>query len=435
MSSHAKESIRTKVLAAGLGNVLEWYDFGCYGFFAAIIGQTFFPSDDPFTSLLAAFGAFAAGYLARPVGAVILGHVGDKIGRKTALTVVISVMGGATVVIGLLPSYETIGVAAPILLVAMRILQGFAVAGEYSTSTVYLIESAPSHRRGYVSSWSTFGQFFGLLLGSGVGALVSSLMTQEQVNEWGWRIPFLASVIITGLGFYFRSGMAETPAIEEEPSEEGYPVVHAMRTEWRSLTVYLCMIVMTGVGWSVAFVYAVNDLTERMHVSTARALDINTLAMFAILLITPFAGMLSDRIGRKPLALVAAGGTAVLGLPLWWMIHHESSAYIIIGQVSFALLFAIGWAVYAVMMVELLAPRVRCTVISLGNGIAYGFFGGLTPLAATYMVERTNDDYAPIYLLIVWAVISLGATMLMPETYRRSLSHHKKKEKRAAQTG
>ncbi len=431
MSSKTGQSIRTKVLAAGLGNVLEWYDFGCYGFFAAIIGKTFFPSDDPFTSLLAAFGAFAAGYLARPIGAVILGHVGDKIGRKTALTIVISVMGGATVVIGLLPSYETIGVAAPILLVLMRILQGFAVAGEYSTSTVFLIEHAPDHRRGYVSSWSTFGQFFGLLLGSGVGALVSSLLTQDQVDDWGWRVPFLASIVITSLGFYFRSGMAEPPAIEEEEEEEGYPIVHAMRTEWRSLAVYLCMIVMTGVGWSVAFVYAVNDLTQRLHVSTARALDINTLAMFSILLITPFAGLLSDRIGRKPLAIFAAGGTAVLGLPLWWMIHHESSAYIIVGQVSFALLFAVGWAVYAVMMVELLAPRVRCTVISIGNGIAYGFFGGMTPLAATYLVERTNDDYAPIYILIVWAVISLGATLVMPETFKRSISGQAKASKAA----
>ncbi len=425
--SPRKEGIRTKVLAAGLGNVLEWYDFGCYGFFAAIIGQQFFPSDDPMTSLIAAFGAFAAGYIARPIGAVILGHIGDKIGRKTALTIVISVMGAATVAIGLLPGYAVIGAAAPILLILLRVLQGFAVAGEYSTSTVFLIEHAPPDRRGYISSWSTVGQFVGLLLGSGVGALVSSLLTEAQVHEWGWRIPFLASVFITALGFYFRSSMTEAPAVEEAEVEEGYPVVHAVKTEWRTLLIYMCMIVMTSVGWAVAFVYAVNDLTERLHVSTAKALDVNTIAMFGILLITPFAGMLSDKIGRKPLAIFAAAGTALLGLPLWWLIHHENAAYIAVGQLSFALLFAIGWAVYAVIIVELLAPRVRCTVISIGNGVAYGLFGGLTPMAVTYLVERTSDDYAPIYLLIAMAVVSLIATMFLPETFKRHMpgSAHK----------
>ncbi|MEM7446311.1 MAG: MFS transporter, partial [Pseudomonadota bacterium] len=185
--SDKQPGIKKKIFAAGLGNVLEWYDFGCYGFFAVIIGNHFFPSDDPFTSLLAAFGAFAAGYLARPLGALVLGHIGDRLGRMTALTLVISVMGGATIAIGLLPGYATIGVAAPILLILLRILQGFAVAGEYSTSTVFLIEHAPAHRRAYVSSWSTFGQFSGLILGSGVGALVSTVLGQDAVNEWGWR--------------------------------------------------------------------------------------------------------------------------------------------------------------------------------------------------------------------------------------------------------
>ncbi|MEO1225771.1 MAG: MFS transporter [Pseudomonadota bacterium] len=420
MSDQKKPGITKKVFAAGLGNVLEWYDFGCYGFFAVIIGNQFFPSDDPFTSLLAAFGAFAAGYLARPIGAVVLGHIGDRLGRMRALTLVISVMGGATIAIGLLPGYATIGVAAPILLVALRVLQGFAVAGEYSTSTVFLIEHAPPNRRAYVSSWSTFGQFSGLILGSGVGALVSTILGQEAVNDWGWRVPFILSIIITALGFYYRRGMADAPIQEEaEGAEARSPVVVAVKTEWRSMLVYFCMIVMTGVGWFVAYVYAVNDLTAHMHVSTAKALDINTVALFAILVVTPFAGLAADRFGRKPLAIIAAVGTGVLALPLWWLIHHENTGYILIGQLTFAVLFAVGWAVYAVIMVETLAPRVRCTVISIGNGLAYGIFGGLTPLIATYLVERTGNDYAPVYLLIVMAAVSFVAILLVPETLKR----------------
>ena len=308
---------------------------------------------------------------------------------------------------------------APILLVLLRVLQGFAVAGEYSTSTVFLIEHAPPERRGYVSSWSTFGQFIGLIMGSGVGALVSTMLTEAEVQAWGWRVPFLLSVIITGFGFYFRNGMVDAPIMTDDKSEPEPQVFETVRSEWRTIFVYFCMIVMTGVGWFVAYVYAVNDLTDHMHVSTAKALDINTVALFGILLVTPFAGALSDRIGRKPLALFAAIGTAVLALPLWWLIHHEYTAYIIVGQLGFAVLFAVGWAVYAVMMVEILSPRVRCTVISIGNGIAYGIFGGLTPLIATYLVERTSDDYAPVYLLMVMALISFIATMTVPETLKR----------------
>lgn len=424
MSDQKKPGIIKKVFAAGLGNVLEWYDFGCYGFFAVIIGNVFFPSDDPFTSLLASFGAFAAGYLARPVGALVLGHIGDKLGRMRALTLVISVMGGATLVIGLLPGYATIGVAAPILLVLLRILQGFAVAGEYSTSTVFLIEHAPAHRRGYVSSWSTVGQFSGLILGSGVGALVSTIVGQEAVADWGWRVPFILSIIITALGFYYRRGMADAPVAEEGQGavDAKSPVIVAARTEWRSMLIYFCMIVMSGVGWFVAYVYAVNDITAHMHVSTARALDINTVALFAVILVTPFAGMAADRFGRKPLAIIAAVGTGVLALPLWWLIHHDNTGYILIGQLTFAVLFAIGWASYAVIMVETLAPRVRVTVISVGNGLAYGIFGGLTPLVATYLVELTGSEFAPVYLLIAMAAISFIAILLVPETLKRTRS-------------
>ncbi len=205
--------------------------------------------------------------------------------------------------------------AAPVLLVLLRVLQGFAVAGEYSTSTVFLIEHAPPERRGYVSSWSTFGQFIGLIMGSGVGALVSTLLTEAEVQAWGWRVPFLLSIIITGFGFYFRKGMVDAPIMADAKSEPEPQVLDTVRSEWRTILVYFCMIVMTGVGWFLAYVYAVNDLTDHMHVSTAKALDINTVALFGILLVTPFAGAPSNRVGRKPLALFASIGTAVLACP------------------------------------------------------------------------------------------------------------------------
>ena len=179
---------------------------------------------------------------------------------------------------------------------------------------------------------------------------------------------------------------------------------------------------MGGVGFYVAFVYAVSDLTLHMHLSSARALDINTLALLVVLITVPFAGLLADRIGRKPLAFFTALGTIVLAWPLWWLIHRDNFALILIGQAAIGVVFAMGWTVYSLMMAESLAPRLRCSVISIGNGIAYGIFGGLTPLTATYLVQRTGDDFAPVYLMIAFAFLSFLAVLRLPETLPRARS-------------
>ena len=420
MSSREQPGLKNKVVAAGFGNLLEWYDFGVYGFFAVTIGKHFFPQSDPVASLLAAFAAFAVGYGARPLGGMVLGHVGDKFGRKPVMMVSMAVMGLTTFAIGILPGYETIGLAAPILLVLLRLLQGFAVAGEYSSSTVFLLEHAPAHRRAFISSWALFGQFVGLLLGSGMGALMGALLTDGQMQEWGWRVPFLFGVVISLVGMIWRRNLAETPVIEESAATEDSPVMVAFRTAWRSILCYISLILMGGVGFYVAFVYAVSDLTLHMHLSTAQALDINTLALFVIMLSVPFAGLLADRVGRKPLAIFTALGTLVLAWPLWWLIHQESFFLILLGQTCIGVVFAMGWAVYSLMMAETLTPRLRCSVLSIGNGVAYGVFGGLTPLVSTYLVERTGDDFAPVYLMMAFALLSFMAVLRLPETLEQT---------------
>ena len=202
------------VLAGAAGNVMEWYDFAVYGYFAATIGDHFFPSTDKFTSLIAAFGVFAAGFLMRPLGAVVFGHIGDRVGRKAALTISVLAMAVPTFLIGLLPGYATLGPAAAVLLVLLRMLQGLSVGGEYTTSIVFLVEGAGRNQRGFAGSWSGFGAVGGILLGSAVGALLTATFPQEAVDRWGWRLPFIFSLFLLGIAGWVRAQLVETPLWE-----------------------------------------------------------------------------------------------------------------------------------------------------------------------------------------------------------------------------
>ncbi len=411
-----RQSLRFKIVAAGAGNFLEWYDFAIYGFFAAAIGEQFFPADDPLASLLSAFGVFAVGYGARPLGGVILGRLADRYGRRPVMLFSVGVMGTATFCIGLLPGYQTIGVAAPALLIALRLLQGFSVAGEYTTSTVFLIEHAPKQHRGFVSSWSMVGEFFGAVAGSAIGALAAAVLTDTQMQDWGWRVPFLLSAVITLVGYLLRRGIQESPELVRANRANILPVMEALRSGWRPIVSYVCLILVGGVGFYVTFIYSASDLELHMHLSTAKALDINTLGQLTMMAVFPLAGYAADRIGRKPLAMATFVGLLLFSWPLWWLMHQGSFALTLIGQCLFGVILACGYPVYGLLIAESLPPRLRCSVLSIGNGVAYGFFGGMTPLTATYLVERTGDDFAPVFLIVLFAVISLAALLRQSET-------------------
>ncbi len=417
--SEQRQSLSRKIWAASSGNFLEWYDFAIYGFFATAIGQQFFPSDNSLTSLLSAFGVFAIGYGARPLGGFILGRMADRYGRRPVMIFSVTVMGSATFTIGLLPSYHTIGVAAPILLIALRLLQGFSVAGEYTTSTVFLLEHAPKHRRGFISSWSMFGEFSGVVSGSAIGAIAATLLTDNQMQDWGWRIPFLLSIVVSFIGFRLRRGLEETPVMAAQQDTAGETMQTLVLSLWKPVVCYVSLTLVGGVGFYVAFIYSASDLELHMHLSTARALDINTLGQLVIMLLFPVAGLMADRYGRKPLAIATAAGLIVFCWPLWWLMHQDNFAMILLGQCLFGAILAFGYPVYGLMMAESLPPRLRCSVLSIGNGIAYGLFGGMTPLTATYLVKRTGNDFAPVYLILIFAAISLVAILSLRETLPR----------------
>ncbi|MEM7223349.1 MAG: MFS transporter [Pseudomonadota bacterium] len=421
MTQQNGTALRRNVVAGTVGNVLEWYDFAVYGYLAPIIGKIFFPADDPTASLLAAFGVFAVGFLSRPIGGMIFGHFGDKIGRKRVLIISVLMMGAGTFAIGVLPGFAEIGVAAAVLLVILRILQGIAVGGEYSGSVVFLAEHAPPARRGLLASWPDFGSGVGFLMGSGAGAAVGLIIGEAALEAWGWRIPFLLGALIAVAGILFRRHMTESPVCEEMTRVAGSPVIAALRHHWQPIFKMVGLILVNSVGFYMLFVYATSYLTQKMHISTARALDINTGALVVYVVLTPLAAALSDRIGRKPLLYFAALSTLVLSWPLWALMHHHSLLFILAGQIGFAVIFAIGFAVTSATMVEMLPAEVRCSGVAIGYNICLGLFGGTTPLVSTYLVARTADDFAPVYILMAAAAISFAVTLRLPETARKPL--------------
>ncbi|MHC8598216.1 MFS transporter [Arenicellales bacterium IMCC55707] len=407
------------MVAGVTGNVLEWYDFAVYGFFAPIIGRLFFPSDDPTVSLIASFGAFAAGFLMRPIGAIIFGFIGDKIGRKRALVLSVLLMAIPSGMIGILPDHATIGVSAAVLMVLMRMLQGIAVGGEYTSSIVYLAEHAPSKRRGFFTSWTLVGAVGGILLGSGVGALLSNLLPAEAVSDWGWRIAFLSGIAVGVVGLLIRRHLPEMPKTESNDSAN--PIIDAFRTEWRAVTQVIGINIFNAVGFYLMFVYAVTWLIKEVKVPRSDALDINSLSLAVLLVLVPVFGALSDKVGRKSLLLFGSGGAVLLGYPLIMLMHHVDFMMIMMGQIGFAILLAAYLSAIPATLTEMFPSRVRVSALSVGYNISLAIFGGTTPLVATWIIERSHDDLSIAWYLICGAAISFVFTVRLPETAHKPL--------------
>jgi len=405
-----------RLIAAGTaGNVMEWYDFAVYGYFAATIGRHFFPSSDATTSLIAAFGVFAAGFLMRPLGGVVFGHIGDHVGRKAALTISVLAMAIPTFLIGILPGYAVLGPTAAVLLVILRMIQGLSVGGEYTTSIVFLVEGAGRNHRGFAGSWSGFGATGGMLLGSAVGALVTLTLSRGEVASWGWRLPFLAGLFVGLAGLYIRRHIPELPHPKAD-SSAGSPVWQALRTHWRTILRIGLLNVINGVGFYVSFVFLVTYMQTIGKLSEAAALEINTVNMIALLAMFPVAGWVSDRIGRKPLLIAGIGGLLVLSWPLFWALHHPSSAsWNFAGQLGFAVLIGLFGGALPVTMVETTPREVRCSAISVGYNLCVGVLGGMTPMVATWLIQRTRDDLAPAYYIMAAALISLVIAVSLPK--------------------
>jgi MFS transporter, MHS family, proline/betaine transporter len=409
-----------RVIAAGMiGNVLEWYDFAIYGYFAATIGRQFFPHEDAVAQLLSAFGVFAIGYLMRPLGGVLVGHIGDTFGRRAALTFSVVAMAIPTFLMGLLPGYQTIGVLAPIGLTLLRVVQGLSVGGEYTGSMVFLVEQAPEGRRGLMGALGASGSTAGILLGSAVGATFAASMSTAALDAWGWRIPFLLGLLVGIAGYIFRRYVLETGAVEKRTRP---PIVETLHDHWRAVAGFAGLSVYSAVTFYIGFVYLVSWLQTTDRIPPSRSLEINSLSMMILLPVLIAAGWLSDRIGRKPLMLFASMGGLIGALPLFWLLNHPSELLAQLGQLGLVLLMGVYYGALPAILVEAAPPTVRCTAVALGYNLCYGLFGGLSPLVATWLMERTGDEIAPAFLIMAAAAVTFVTLFWFRETYRVSFS-------------
>lgn len=405
-----------RIVIAGLaGNVMEWYDFGTYGFFAAVIGRQFFPAHDPAVSLIASFAVFAIGFIGRPLGALIFGHIGDRSGRRRALMASIVMMALPTLLMAFLPVYAQVGLLAPILLILLRLVQGLAVGGEFTTSIVLLVEGAQKTRRAYVGSFAPFGVVGGMLVGSAVGAAITGFLPPAAVAVWGWRAAFLFGIVIAAIVLYVRRRLPADAGVVAIAEARHSPVVTAFKTQWRTILKIVGVCLTLGIGFYMNFVYLTTWLVQYAHIPPSRALALNAVGLALQLPLLPLSGKLADRIGTKAVLLMATSGFALLAWPLYLLISQGSIAAIVCGQAMLALLQVGMSGALPAFMVEALPKHVRCTALSFGQNIAMACFGGTVPMVAVALIGLTGNPLAPsIYLalagLISCAVV-LGTTL------------------------
>ena len=412
-------AVRRGIVAGVVGNMLEWYDFALFGFFAQQLGAHFFPAGDPTVSLLAAFGTFAAGFLMRPVGGALFGWIGDRFGRKQALIGSVLAMALPSFFIGLLPDTTHIGLAAPILLILLRMLQGVAVGGEYMASAVFLVEGSEPGRRGYMGSWGPFGASAGTLLGSAAGAIVNVVLPPEAVMAYGWRIPFLLGILVALGGLAIRRHYVER--VPHQPPSK-FPLGEAFTQHWRTMVHLIGLTTAISVGFYTTFVYSATWLERTVGVPASRALEINTVAMALLLVIIPLAGRASDRVGRRRVLVWAAGGLMLLAYPLMAVMARGHLVAILSGQLGLALLVGANGAVLPAAMAELAPWRVRCTVLSVGYNVSLAVLGGTTPMVAAWLVSRTQVQLAPAVYLTAAAAVTFLAALMLPKAARHRMT-------------
>jgi len=414
-----QQSNSRQVILAGLvGNVMEWFDFAVYGYFALIIGKHFFPSDDPSISLIAAFGAFAAGFLVRPLGGLLFGRIGDILGREKAMKLSIMAMAVPTVLIGLMPTYEVIGIAAPILIVLLRIIQGLSVGGEFTSSLVYLVENAKEGHRARMAFWGLWGAVAGILLGSAVGALISNLLTQEELVAWGWRIPFLFGSLVALTGYFIRKNLHVSV---QKPASQS-PIKETFSTYKLPVIKVALLNVGYGVAFYAAFVYAVSYIKSVDKLSASVALDLNTLSMLMLLVLLPITSYLSDKFGRKPLMLSGAMLLTFGSIPFFTLMHHSNPMIIFLGEFGFVVAVALFAGGVVAANVELIPHPVRSTGLAFAYNASIGFFGGTTPMIATWLITTTGNPVTPSYWVAIAGAISLCTVVfLIDETKEKAL--------------
>ncbi|MCQ6561417.1 MFS transporter [Paenibacillus mendelii] len=412
--------------ASFIGALVEWYDFFLYGTAAALIfNKLFFPNLDPLMGTLVAFATFGAGFVARPIGGLIFGHYGDKIGRKTILILTLLLMGGATFLIGVLPTYNSIGIWAPIILVTLRLLQGLGIGGEYGGAALLTIEHSPREKRGFWGGVVQSATSGGLLLASGVFSL-TTLLSEEQFMSWGWRLPFLFSIVLLGVGTFIRLKISETPAFQEVKDNNEvakFPVMELFRKYPKNVLVSMGARVAESVSANVTNAFAITYVTTKLGLPKQEALTGILIAAAVAIIISPLFGGLSDRIGRRPVYLGGAIFLALFTFPYFFMLNTGSTTIVWLALIiGYAFGSTLMLSVQSVYLTEMFGVRVRYSALSVVYQVS-SILGGFTPLIATYLLDRNggNPWYVATFMFIT-ALITIASVYFSKETFKKDVA-------------
>lgn len=417
--------VRRVVLASFVGTMIEWYDFFIYGTAAALVFQKlFFPADDAFLSQMASYGSFAIGFFARPLGGVVFGHFGDRIGRKAMLVTTLMMMGVATCLIGILPTYQSIGVAAPILLVMLRLVQGFGVGGEWGGAVLMAVEHGHGGRRGLYGSCVQMGVPAGLLLATGVFALVTR-MEEEAFLSWGWRLPFLFGVVLLAVGMFIRVRVMESPLFAEmqkKNSVSPLPILEVFRHYRRNVLLAMGARFAENACFYIYSVFVLSFATKQLQLEKSDVLIGIWIAATVQLIAIPAFGLLSDRIGRRPVYLCGALFIGAFAFPFFWLVETQIVSLvwlaIVIGMVGHAAMYGPQAAFFS----ELFGTNVRYSGASIGYQLASPFAGGLAPMIATALLKWSDGETWPVSLyLTATAVLTVVAVLLAAETFDQDI--------------
>ncbi|ASQ01275.1 MFS transporter [Sinorhizobium meliloti] len=429
--STRESEVRRVVFASLIGATIEWYDFFLYGVIAGIVfNQLYFPAHDPLVSMVLAYATFAVGFVARPLGGIVFGHFGDKLGRKQMLVLTILIMGVATVLIGVLPTYEQIGVAAPILLLILRIAQGIGIGGEWGGAVLMAYEFAPENKRGYYASIPQIGLAIGLCLSSGVVALLS-LLPDEAFMSWGWRSAFIGSVVLIVVGLYIRLKVAETPdfaAVKEEQQELKIPFVELIRTYPRNILLGMGARYIDGVFFNVFAVFSIVYLSKHVQVDRTTALWLVCLSALVMVVAIPLFGKLSDRWGRPKTYAIGSLLLALVTFPAFMLMGSGSLPLIALALiVPFGIIYAMCYGPEAALFSDLFDVKVRYTGISFVYQFSGIFASGITPIIATYLISYGDGSPWLLAAYVVFAALvsMVSAMLIRPVSETRTTLPHK----------
>lgn len=412
-------SIQKVAFASFVGTAIEYYDFYVYATAAALVFPAlFFPGFSPLAGTLAAFATFAVGFVARPLGGILFGHFGDRVGRKAMLVVSLLTVGISTFLVGLVPTYATVGVAAPVLLVALRFLQGVGFGGEWGGAVLMSAEHAPENRRGFFSSWVQMGAPVGFLLSSGAFLLMTLTLSEPQFASWGWRVPFLLSIALVVIGLYVRSRVAETPAFKrviETHTVSRVPILDAAREHPKSLALTAGTITFTGGLFFLLAVFALSYGTTQLGVTQSTMLNTIMISNVVLLVGIPLFAALSDRIGRRSLCMAGPVFLGLWAFPLFWLLDTGRPALITLALSVGMFGVSVSYGPLAALFVGLFKTRVRYSGVSMGYNLGAVFGSALAPIIATQLLASTGGSWSISLYVVALALIGFLSIYLMPE--------------------